>query len=176
MKIISYYTKGTPYELDGLSLKKTLTQFQLDFEIKNVSSLSSTKENRKQKSKIILDEMYNLSNGNILVYLDINARLTNIPTLLTSVNYDISYHYIEPLQKILTNTLYFNINETTKNIVKQWVTLNEDNDLSEQFNFQTVIKNNTNLNSYILPSNYCFINNNWQKKQLNNTLPIISYI
>ena len=120
MKIISYYTRGTSYELEVSPFLKSAAQFDLDVEVVGVDLGDDWRTNTLYKPQFILERL----KDEPILWVDIDARffakIENLPTC------DLAYHRAEGFASndwrgYRSGTLLFYPTTSAQKFVKRWV-------------------------------------------------------
>lgn len=90
--IISYYTRGTPYEKEVENLRESLERFDLSYEIYEVPSRGSWIKNVQINEEIILRAM-DAFPGKAIVSLDADSVVQKYPALFETLDCDFAAHY-----------------------------------------------------------------------------------
>ena len=84
MKIISYYTKNTPYEeVANTHLIPSLKKWNLSYEVEAINDLGDWQKNTGYKSQFVL-KMLNKHKNNVC-FLDCDATIEQYPTKLFNI-------------------------------------------------------------------------------------------
>lgn len=168
IQYISLYTEGLYEKVINKYLLPSLKQFDLPYKLYRKPDLRNWEKNTvNYKAQIILDALKEFNKT--IVFLDADAVINSFPHLFYTIpnKYEIGYHLVDwhlqynktsNIKQLATGTLWINNTENTKNFIKKWILLNSKTKYNEQFNLETIIKNN-NINSFILPVEYCAIVN-----------------
>jgi hypothetical protein len=136
--IVAYYTRETKYENEVESFKKSIGALnrKIKYVVTDVKNLGTWQKNTQFKPKYILDMLNTYPKYNI-IYLDIDARLQQYPTLFDTLDCDIACHFRKkkgqkhidqevsntiPEGELLSGTLYFANNAISRMILKNWIT------------------------------------------------------
>lgn len=172
MKIISYFTKNTPYETEiNKKLLPSLKQFNLDYEIKGFKDRGSWASNTAIKSQFILECL--LKYKEPIIFLDADAIILKYPKLffeLENKDLDLAYHHFywkkfwrnqddpNEIPQLLSGTMMFWPNEKVINLVKKWVDNVQLNVQQwEQKTLELLVYSRNDLKIYNLPISYCTI-------------------
>ena len=171
MKIISYYTKNTPYQaVAERFLIPSLEKFGLDSEVKEYEDKGSWGANTGIKSQFILETL--LKYKEPVVFVDCDAEIVRPPTLLYQISEDVDigyYHFNwyghwrnqwENTTKIelLSGTMYFNYNEKVIGLLQEWIGKVQTNlNRWEQKVLEEIVYARTDLNIYKIPAEYCCV-------------------
>jgi hypothetical protein len=154
--LISYYTVNTPYEQEAKEFEIHLQKFpEIEYKIFPIKSQGNWTKNTNQKALICL-EAFNMFSKPI-VYTDVDSRIHSYPKLFDTLQeYDIGVHYRKD-RELLSGTIYFNHNETIKQLLNAWVKQGQDfPGVWDQKNLAKVLSQVT-INIYKLPPTYCQI-------------------
>jgi len=182
MRIVSFYTKNTPYEREAKRLRANLESLQIPHHIEGIESKGSWEENCAYKPQFLLSmwEKY----GGPLVWLDVDAKILAYPTLLDRLECDLALRINESLGKehrsyLMSGTLYIN----NKAFLKNWEKLcTQDPHTWDQIHLKKCLPAKT----VPLPLPYChllgetcdnpvithFVASNFYKKHLDCNWPV----
>jgi hypothetical protein len=153
-KIVSGYTKDTPYEQEVQFLIESFKKYNIiNYEIIKYTNFGSWSKNCQYKAYIIQEQLkkYNIP----IVWLDADAVLYDYPNLFDSIDKDIAF--CDYYGGVASGTLYMKPTETIMNLCKEWISLNnKDSSVWDQNNLTTLI-NKYNIPYYKLPVTYCKI-------------------
>lgn len=153
-KIISGYTKNTPYEQEIQTLIDSLKKYGItNYEIIPYDNLGTWTKNCQYKSKIILQQ---LQKCNIpIVWVDADAVLYDYPSLFDNINKDIAF--CDYYGGVASGTLYIKPMTNMLELCKEWIDLNaQDTTIWDQRNLTKLIKK-YDIAYYKLPVTYCKI-------------------
>lgn len=162
-KIITYYTVNTPYEEEVKNLISSLEKFNCPYKVYPRPSTGSWEKNTQIKTEVILSAL-NEFPGEMIAWIDADAMLERPPIFFDTLqpeNFDLCCYYLSTSynpRELLSGTLIFSNNETSKAIVKEWGELNKTNKEWDQRNLESIIKSKTNLRMIPLPKEYIKIN------------------
>ncbi len=168
----TFYTEGTLYadvvfdylvwSCENLGLQSLLT-------IKHIKNYGSWIKNVAEKPRIIL-ELLNGTDKDLL-FLDADSTIEKLPLLFLNSSFkcDIAYHVLDwnswygynnnpSTKELLTGTMYFRNCDKVKELCKKWYFEALKTTEWEQKVLQKIISN-FNLDTYILPLEYCYIKN-----------------
>ncbi|MBD8874956.1 hypothetical protein [Roseibium polysiphoniae] len=115
MKIVSYYTLNTPYELEVRQLEKSLNDVGVDYIIRGLPARPTWVENCAQKSEFIQAVSAELNES--FWWLDADAVLnTELPDL---EDCDIAAH-IKDGWRLMSGTVFFSNSPACKSIIDLW--------------------------------------------------------
>jgi hypothetical protein len=153
-RIVSYYTIDTPYQDLVAGFSKSLDQFNLNYTIYPKPSCGSWEKNTQVKAEVIKNAMIEFPNDTI-VWLDIDAIVQKNPVFFdTLADFDISCYYLSTRynpHELLSGTIAFANNVTTRNIIDDWIVMNKTNKEWDQKNLQGVIESEKYKNIRIVP-------------------------
>jgi len=170
MKIISYYTKDTPYdEVAHDYIIPSCKKFNLDCDIVGVDDLGNWQLNTGFKAKFVKEML--LKHKEPVVFIDADGEVVKHPELLLNIpeHIDIAYHNFDwflhwrnkPDQDnfhLLSGTMYFAYNEKVLALIDEWITKVDENiHVWEQKVLEEIINSKTNLHIYKLPAEYCAV-------------------
>lgn len=116
MKVVSFFTTGTPYELEAISLRESLISVGHEYLIEGIEPKSTWVENCAMKGKFIRDK-FNQNDDN-LWWLDADSIL--LQALPDLSNADIAAH-IRPDGNLASGAVFFRQSTVTKKILQKWV-------------------------------------------------------
>ena len=167
--ITSYYTLDTPYQQVAHDyLMPSVHKFNLESDIRGISSLGSWQANTSYKSQFILWMLEHHKKN--VVFLDADAIINSYPQLFHEIpeEYNIAAHtldrnlwynreYLNTRYELLTGTAFFRYSGKTLEIVKKWVDeCKRTPQIWEQKILENIIKND-DVNIFPLPISYCYI-------------------
>jgi len=153
-KIVSMYTADTPYEDEIKKLQESLVRFKLSHTIYRCKSRGSWAKNCQMKANVIAEAL-NSSDGDI-VWTDADSVILRAPSLFNELSCDIALHALRQRwgMEYLSGTVYFANNAKVKQVVNNWIRLNQENDEWDQKNLQRVM---SGVDLSFLPPEYCKI-------------------
>ncbi len=164
MRIISFYTEGTPYQIEANRLKKSLDIIKVPYDIVPVQSHGSWAKNCQIKSEIIKNALLKLPDGEVLIYTDADSELLSYPALFEKeIDWDIAYYYMIHRSEMLSGTLGFRNSPQIRKLIDLWIKKNMTNSEWDQKNLQSVYMESSTdlkLRELRLPASYCFIYDN----------------
>ena len=167
-KVISYFTKNTPYEQEADNLRESLVKFNIPHKIYAEDNLGNWTKNTQLKAKVIHRALNEFEDD--ILWIDSDAIVYGELDFFQNLNCDLSvYHLISRYNpfELLSGTLFYKNNSKVKQIVQEWINLNDNNNEWDQRNLQAIIEKPENKNNIIiekLPLPYIVINN-YQKHQ-----------
>jgi hypothetical protein len=151
--VISYYTDE--YKPNAEALKQTVEDVGLDtVHIEHRESLDSWEKNCQQKANYILDKLNELDAD--VLWVDADARFQHYPTLLDNLptDTDIAVNYRDG--RLISATVYFKNTPKVKQVVKEWVDMQQDTYDWDQKILEALLENKrTDVVVYKLPPEYC---------------------
>jgi tetratricopeptide (TPR) repeat protein len=163
--ICSMFTVGTPYEEEVKKLQASMDKFGLKYELVGIKPQGSWIKNTQMKPKVIKSVMEKYNQD--IVWVDADAIFLKHPSWLNSVKCDISFYTINEWKEKLVGTLYLSNNQKVINFLDNWIYLNDQNDYTDGFNFQTLMdkqdilpSETDRLNIVPLPADYIKIFDN----------------
>lgn len=154
---IGFYTVNTPYEEEAKGLRKSLEAFGLAHDIVPVEGRGSWVKNTQIKSEVIRD-MLKKYDGRPIVYLDSDARVEQYPILFEEIDPEVEFAvHLYGGREVASGTLYFSNSENCKELVRRWITKNEEITTWDQKTLQDVLSTFLNLRWMVLPEEYCYI-------------------
>lgn len=131
VKIVAFHTPS--YSIIVKELEKSIQRFGYDYEIVEVEDRGTWEENCGQKPKVIYDALVKYEDD--ILYLDADAVITReLP--LEDLTGDVMRFYImewtppetgKKIYELLSGTLFLPYNEVTLDIVKKWITHQQNN-------------------------------------------------
>ena len=157
--IISYYTKGTEYEIQVEQLKTTLKRFNLENDVVGIPDKGSWHKNVYYKPHFIQRMMRKYPDRSI-VYVDADAKIRMNPVLFNDFKYDFACYFHAQRKELLSGTLYFGNTKKAHDLVNEWI--KEDklhpNTNMPQKNLRTVFdREKSKIKWKALPVEYCMI-------------------
>ena len=121
MRIVSYYTVGTPYEQEAASLREACVRMGVDHSIEGLESLGRWDRNCCLKPRFILEQLRRWQEP--ILWVDSDAMVLQKPQLMLEC--DIAVH-IDPdlawghIAKVNAGTLYAVPTERAEAILEEW--------------------------------------------------------
>ena len=144
--VIAFYTKNTFYEDEAEKLIETAKQFNLKYDVRAYDSRGNWVRNAAIKPEFIYEMLLEHENENIL-YVDVDARFRQYPSLYDNFDGDVGLHYLankkDPTKReLLSGTIFLKNNEPVRKLVKLWVEQQQNKpDVWDQRVLDEVIKN-----------------------------------
>lgn len=153
-KIISGYTKDTPYEQEITNLVESLRKYNItNYEIVEYDSFGNWSQNCQYKAYIIQDQLR--KNNTPVVWLDADAVLYDYPILFETIDKDIAF--CDYYGGVASGTLYIKPTIQMINLFDEWIHLNAQNiNIWDQKNL-TILINKYKISYVNLPVSYCKI-------------------
>lgn len=180
--VIAYYTPGNQYETLSEDLAKSCQNHNISLFLKPVKDLGSWEKNTHYKANFIYECLHSFDQN--LVYVDVDAVFRKYPILFNSLECDIAYrteNFKWRRNEALSGTIFLNNNDRVKNLVKNWISINElvpairkMPTTWEQANMQTAVEADVSLNYYNLPPEYTYIFDH-TKKMYPHIEPIVEH-
>lgn len=182
--VIAYFTKDTSYQNLAQTLENSLKTLNLDYYIEGIEDQGSWEKNTHYKAYFIKKclEQYEQD----LLYVDVDAIFRSYPILINELigsEYEIGYRTEEfrwRKDEALSGTVYLKNCERIKNMVKNWISINESKPAErmkpetwEQKNLQTSVRSN-NIVYYNFPPEYTFITDT-HRQMFPGVIPIIEH-
>ena len=132
-KVVAFYTIGTPYEGEAEVLKDSLESFEYSYLVCGIPNLGTWQKNTQFKG-VFIQEMLKEHPGQPLLYLDVDAIMQKEPVVLDNLDADIAaVHHLSKEQngqiilgqELLSGTVFFGNTKACKDVVDQWVLINE---------------------------------------------------
>ena len=133
--VVSFYTAGTGYETEVKKLTESLDQFNIPRHIFACKPTGTWRGNLNYKSEIILKAMDMYPDKDI-VFIDSDGIVRKPPVLFTKLSKerkaDVAAHYHQYTTSVtggslLSGTLWFANNETSRVLVRRWHQIGLDN-------------------------------------------------
>ena len=123
-KVISFYTKNTPYEDEAQDLIASCEKFGLEYEIDAIDSKGSWGKNCNFKSEFILEKLTKLKRP--VLWVDSDAVFVKYPKELKNLSADFALCMVpnapdEHPCKMITGTIYVNYTPTSIEHLKEWI-------------------------------------------------------
>ncbi len=123
--VCAFYTKGTFYEDEAVELIETAERFGLKHDVRGYQSRGTWVRNASIKPEFIHTMLLEHPDDNIL-YVDVDARFRQYPSLYDGFEGDIGVHYRDKRRtkkgkELLSGTIFFRNNEAVRNLVKTWI-------------------------------------------------------
>lgn len=133
---ISCYTDV--YEEEAKGLIETLKQFDLPHKVERKESLGSWDLNTKLKANFVQETLNEQDDA--VVWLDADARVKQNPVLFNEIQEDFACHIRRGVE-LLSGTLYFANNDRCKDLVTEWIKINNQRKKAfDQQNLHSIIK------------------------------------
>ena len=126
--VVSFYTKGTTYELEIKKLEASLKRFHLPYHFYGCQQYGSWRANLNCKSASIMTALDKFKDSDI-VFLDADAIVRQYPKLFDDLSFkglhDMAAHFHAYSQSVpggslLSGTLWFRNNDTIRQLVGLW--------------------------------------------------------
>ncbi|MFX0092101.1 MAG: hypothetical protein ACFFBD_10105 [Candidatus Hodarchaeota archaeon] len=121
-KVVSYYTKNTPYKTDALKLEKSCVKHEIPYHIMEVPNQGTWQKNTHYKA-VFVKMMLAKFNEDDIVFTDADSIFHSYPYLFDDMEGDIAVHlrnWIHARNELLSGTVYF------KNTIKINKLVNDD--------------------------------------------------
>ena len=135
--VVSFYTKGTGYEQEIKKLEASLKRFKLPYHFYGCKQYGSWRANLNCKSASIMAALDKFQDHDI-VFLDADAIVRQYPVLFNDLSFnglhDMAAHFHAypqsvPGGSLLSGTLWFRNNETTRQLIRLWHQIGLENPL-----------------------------------------------
>jgi hypothetical protein len=156
------YTVKTPYEKEVKELEESCKKLNLECKAYPIKNLKNWVKNTQQKGNVCLKALEEFDCD--IVWLDADAVVFQYPILFDELNkrndFNICIHKHDPRWKkrptgeMLSGTIYFKNNNTTKDMIKKWIDRNKEVVEWDQYTLQDVIENNKQFKTIQLPVEY----------------------
>jgi hypothetical protein len=156
--VISYYTKKTIYAKEILNLKYSIDKLNLNYHISAIDDMKDWNLNTYYKATFIKEMLLKYPN-NKLLYVDADAVLHKLPNIIYDLDYkcDLGISYFN--NTLRSGTLYIKNTKNTKNIVDEWININNK-----------ILKENINKKNY-----NCKIKIQFEQRNLDLVLKKLNY-
>lgn len=122
--VCAFYTKETFYETEAKELIATAERFGLRHDVRGYESRGAWVRNASIKPEFIRDMLLLHPDENIL-YVDVDARFRQYPSLYDEFDGDIGVHYRERHGKkgaeLLSGTIFLRNNEAVRRLAGIWI-------------------------------------------------------
>ena len=157
-KVISYYTKNTPYEEEIKILEESLKKFGIKYQFYDVLNQGSWQANICLKPEIVKKAL--METDEDLLYIDADAEIQSELIYFSDFLDDLGVHYRRGTE-LLSGTVYFKNNEKVKKLVDYWVKEQQENPLMwDQHSLNRVVnrwKEILGIKVKDIPVEYCFV-------------------
>ena len=181
MKIVSFYTKNTGYQKEIKKLELSIKKTEHEIYVEGIKSMGSWDLNTKYKPFLILNAMKKYPEEDYFLFLDADAIVNKkIPMEDISGDIAVCHKAIESKKQkgwLLSGTVFIKNNDKMKNIMYEWIKINEKNPKTfDQDTLYTVLKNNfEEIEIQRLSLKYCKINGSKNSVHKKVKDPIISH-
>lgn len=164
MKVVSYYTKGTSYELEVSAFLESAEKVGLDAEVVGVDLGDNWRKNTFYKPQCILDHLIDVPESGVpVLWVDIDGRFFKKPDDLPVC--DLAYYHASTYEKddwvgVRAATLLFYPTDKARQFLKNWIAVcdeNSDRLRADQEAFFEVLQSSPELDVKPLPHRYCYI-------------------
>jgi glycosyltransferase involved in cell wall biosynthesis len=163
--VASMFTVGTGYEVEIRKLKASLDKFKVKYELVGAKPQSSWEKNTQMKPHVIKSVMDKYKTP--VLWLDADAVVYKSLDFFTNIKGDVCYHTLtwnkgqpNEFNEMLVGTLWFDYNQKTANFLNAWINLNNQNNLPDGKNFQTIMESIQDMDKVPLPPEYIKIFDN----------------
>ena len=166
--VVSYYTKGTPYQKEAVKLENSLMKHGIPYHIGAVPNRGSWQKNTHFKAVFVRNMLKEFTGINI-VFTDADSVFYSYPKLFEDLDCDIAFHlrnWKHGRDELLSGTIYLANNEKVHQLVDDWIIINRANSgYWEQRNLQRALRlSKRNLSISYLPMEYCCIFDDEKRK------------
>lgn len=166
--VISYYTKGTPYQLEAAKLERSLIKHGIPYHIAAVPNLKSWQKNTHFKAIFIRNMLIEFIGVNV-VFTDADSMFHCYPQLFAELECDIAIHFRNwrhGRNELLSGTIFLANNEKIRRLVNDWIHINKKNPGNwDQRNLQRAVhRHRHNLDLLNLPMEYCCVFDDEKRK------------
>ena len=159
--VVGYYTRGTLYERKAKTIATTLNLNKILYYLEPIDNLGSWLKNTGYKPTF-LKRMLKEFRGLDVIYVDVDARFLQYPTLFDELDCDIAVHEFDRSnwprirggKEVLSGTIFLRNNEKVFNLVDRWEQQCKKNPSTwDQKSLEKVLAGDF----YRLPGEYCKI-------------------
>lgn len=166
--VVSYYTKGTPYQKEAVKLENSLMKHGVPYHIAAVPNRGSWQKNTHFKAIFIKNMLKEFIGVNI-VFTDADSIFYSYPKLFEDLDCDISIHFRNweyGRDELLSGTIYLANNEKVRQLIDDWIRINKKNPaVWDQRNLQRAVNRRKHILSLLyLPMEYCCIFDDEKRK------------
>lgn len=166
--VVSYYTKGTPYQKEALKLEGSLMKHGIPYHIGAVPNRGSWQKNTLFKAIFIRNMLTQFVGVNI-VFTDADSIFHTYPKMFEDLDCDIAVHFRDwkhGREEMLSGTIFLANNERVRKLMDEWIAINRANkDTWDQRNLQRAFnRHKHNLRLLYLPMEYCCIFDDEKRK------------
>jgi hypothetical protein len=156
---LSFYTPD--YEDCALELGRDCQRLGVDFKmVEEKHEFRNWMQATYYKAFFVKAALANIGDYDSVVWIDADARLRSVPTLLDSLSpdeVDIAFHRFNG-KEVLSGTVWFANNAKAREVVNLWCDYNSGEiSCLEQKNLAHAIHDTKDVRLYELPPEYCFI-------------------
>ena len=182
--VIAMYTPGTPYEKERERLIKSLDKINVRRHLYQIPNLGNWTKNGQQNAVVILKAMEEHDCN--IVFVDADAEIKEYPILFDDYKYDMAIYplcYNEERNthskvktlNYLTGTMFWRNCPDCKELLNEWVEMNNSNTLIDEINIKTLLQSPKwqTFNWAELPIEYCYIENHYKFEGVEN--PVICH-
>lgn len=171
MKVVSFYTKNTPYEqVANEFLLPTVKKFNLDYYVEAIEDLGSWDANTSYKSVFLLECLNKFKEP--ICFLDADAEIIKYPELLYNLpkDFDFAYHLLNwnghwrnnwddtSNMHLLSGTLAIGYTDKARAVLNRFKKeCPESVGKWEQRVLQDIIESTKELKVTLLPAEYCCV-------------------
>lgn len=172
---VSYYSKGTGYEIEIERLRDSLRNFGVEYEFIGIEDLGSWRQNIHARIQVLRDALDRFQRD--IVYIDADGAMIHYPDLFDNFDADFgavwldrekyfpnnwtqSFYGEDPAGKweVLGGTMYFKNNKRTRAMLDAWEVLDAPMKTRlSQVHLVSAMAMVPNLKIRKLPDNYCQI-------------------
>lgn len=121
--VISYYTEGTPYQLEALSLIKSCQELGIEAEVQPIASHGNWERNCAQKPFFIQKKL--LEKKRPIFWIDADAVFKKTPDFSFLLEHDLSFREMKRFSddirfKYCSGSLFVNYTPRALEFVNQW--------------------------------------------------------
>lgn len=155
---INFFTDDNGYEQYVCKLIDSLEKFKLPYYIVSINSQGHKWEKICQLKPYLIQNIFKMYPNKNIVWIDADAIIEKKPILFTKINKSVAAHIIAATKTLCSGTVYFKNNSISKQILKDWILLNNKNENAwDQKTLQQIIIKFYKKELFILPKEYCSI-------------------
>lgn len=174
--VVSYYTRGTPYQKEAAKLEQSLMKHGVPYHIAAVPNLRSWQKNTHFKA-VFIRNMLNEFFGVNIIFTDADSIFRTYPKLFENLDCDIALHFRNwkhGRDELLSGTIFLANNEKIRWFIQDWIAINRKDSMNwDQRNLQRALNRHKHkLKIFRLSMEYCCIFDDEKRKSCN---PVIEH-